>query len=760
MKFLPKLNLGTKIALLTVPGLIIAIVIFGFLYIRSANQVTEMVLNDRLMTASVIGEYIDEVLGQALNESNNIAHIMEIEGNNDVTESQIAALENAYSLLLIKIQNIFILDNKGQIKWSKFRGPEIVGKNILHYPSISQTKNEDKSVISALVPSPVNNDPIIFISSPIKDDGILAIAINITESSISGFISPIKLGETGYVEVIDQNGTVIARTEPGPMLTPFEKSDHSGRFADLIATGKPTRGLCHTCHVPVEKVESRDLLAFVPLNVAQWGIVIRQSEAEALTPLREFRQNIVIFGSGLIALAFLVVVITTRDLVSSIRMLINASEKMAKGDLSSPISSPRRDEIGILSQTFDDMRIKLKSSHEDLQQRTKELSSLLSVSETLASLDDPGDLDTTLYKALMKTLEITQYKIGGILLIDEEKQSLYYQVKHGLSKKYSKKLYWRIGEGISGTVAKTGKTIITDDVSKDPRATHSDFLNLEGLRAYASIPIQSQDKILGVLNIASNEIHRFSSKDIRLLEGIAGEIATSIENVRLQQEIQRKEEIRGELLREIMSIQEEERRRIARELHDETSQSLASLVANLEAVSSKLPPSEDKTKTKIKELQSLSISILDEINRLIYELRPSLLDDLGIVSAIKWLAENNLESVGINTTFKIIGNQRRLNYELESTVFRVIQEAITNIAKHSKAKNANIILHFKKNAICVNVEDDGRGFDVGNALTSKERPRGLGLIGMKERLELMNGTFNIHSSTRSGGTKIKIEIHL
>jgi signal transduction histidine kinase len=763
MKFLHRLNLGTKIALLTLPGLILVIAIFGFLYIRSANQVTEMVLQDRLITAGVVEEYIDEVLGQALNEAYSIAQTIEIGETDDSIESQINSLENAYSLLLIKIQNIYIIDNKGSVKWSKPYNQKTIGTNTSHYPSINQTIKEGQSTISALVPNPDNNNPIILISSPIKNEqnevnGALAVAVDIAQSSISGFVQPIKLGETGYVEVIDQNGTVIARTEPGPKLTPFEKSDHSGRFAELIVVGTPTQGLCHNCHVPVEKVGSRDLLAFVPLDTARWGIVIRQAEEEALTPLREFRQSILLFGVGLIVIALLVIIVTTQDVVRSIGILITASQKIARGDLNSSISSQRRDEIGVLSQNFEDMRIKLKSSYGDLEQRTKELSAILSVSEILTSISDPSNLNTILHDALMKTLEIMQQKIGGILILDDERQLLHYQIHHGLSKEYTQESYWRLGEGISGTVAQTGETIVTEDVSKDPRAAHPDFVQLEGLRAFASVPIPSQDKVLGVLNIASNEARSFSPQDIRLLEGIAGELGTTIVNARLQQDVQNKEEIRGELLREIMTIQEEERRRIARELHDETSQSLASLAANLEAISSTLPADEEKIKIKIKEAQSLSIRILDEIHRLIYELRPSLLDDLGLLAATRWLAENNLEVIGIKSTFKTIGRERRLPRHIESTVFRVVQEAITNIAKHSHAKNADIILHFNKNTIRVNIKNDGKGFDVKEAITSKQRPRGLGLLGMKERVELISGTFTIRSHNRRIGTEIDIEI--
>jgi signal transduction histidine kinase len=210
----------------------------------------------------------------------------------------------------------------------------------------------------------------------------------------------------------------------------------------------------------------------------------------------------------------------------------------------------------------------------------------------------------------------------------------------------------------------------------------------------------------------------------------------------------------------MFSIQEEERRRIARELHDETSQVLASLAASLEVAADTLPTSADKTRVTLRKAQALSVGILDEIHKLIYELRPTLLDDLGLVAATRWLVDNNLVAAGVTVNFKTVGRVRRLSPQLETTLFRVVQEAVFNIARHAHAKNASVSLRFKKSVIEVRVSDDGEGFDVEGAISSKDRPRGLGLLGMKERVELMSGTLSIRSHPGGGGTEIDIIIPL
>ncbi len=763
MRFLTDLTLGKRITLLTTAGLVLGVGVFGFLGMRAVNQATEAMLQDRLTTARLVADYLDEALGRALNQLENTARVIQSNGATNSPEPQIEALEATYSRFSFHPHSFYLLNESGQIIWSKPESGQVEGVDISFYPSIGQAVREGEVSISGLVLSPVTGEPVILLAAPTHQDhqegrSTLVVAIDIARSSIGGFIRPIRLGETGYVEVIDQNGVVVSRTDPGPELAPFERSDHSGRFAALIAAGEPTRGLCHTCHEPIQKVERKDVLAFVPLSKAHWGVVIRQSEEEALAPIRDLRHNLLLSGLGLVTMAFLFVALTTRDVVSRIRMLTAASQRIATGDLISPVASSRKDEIGILAQVLNDMRAKLKASYEELEQRTKELSSLLSVSEILNSLPDLSNLDTALGSALDKTLEIMKANTGGILLLDEEKQMLYYQVYRGLSKKQVREASAQPGKGIAGRVAQTGESIVMEDILTDPRADQFGLIAGEGIRGFASVPLRSKEKVMGVIDIAFHEPWKFSAKDVQLLESIAAQIAIAIENAKLHQEVQRKEEIRGELLQDILSIQEEERRRIARELHDETSQVLASLTASLEAATGMLPANENKAKAILRKAQALSINILDDIHKLIYELRPTLLDDMGLVAAVRGLVDNYLGTAGITVNFKTTGRVRRLVPQLETTLFRVIQEAAHNIAKHAQAHNANVSLHYKRGGIRVRVRDDGRGFDVEEAISSKNRPRGLGLLGMKERIELVSGTLSIRSRPDSGGTEIDIEI--
>jgi signal transduction histidine kinase len=217
----------------------------------------------------------------------------------------------------------------------------------------------------------------------------------------------------------------------------------------------------------------------------------------------------------------------------------------------------------------------------------------------------------------------------------------------------------------------------------------------------------------------------------------------------LYRELQKKEEVRGELLKKVIAVQEEERKRIARELHDETSQDLATLLLSIETTGHSGP---EELKKKFIQMKALTGRTLDSIHRLILDLRPSVLDDLGLTSAIRWVAESRLEPLGIDLTFAVTGQERRLKPEIETTLFRIGQEAISNIARHAEANSVSIALEFAESRIGLEVEDNGQGFDIN------EFPDGsFGLMGMKERATLLDGTFAIDSQP-GNGTRLAVTI--
>ncbi len=229
------------------------------------------------------------------------------------------------------------------------------------------------------------------------------------------------------------------------------------------------------------------------------------------------------------------------------------------------------------------------------------------------------------------------------------------------------------------------------------------------------------------------------------------------ENVRLYAELEQKEAARTQLLEKVMAAQEEERRRIARDLHDEFAQTLTALTIHLQSAMKNLPDGMADLQQQFKETQNLTAQTLKEVTQWILELRPTVLDDLGLVPAIRWYAENRLEPLQVRVTVEAIGLKQRLPAGIETALFRIVQEAVNNIAKHARAQTVHIRLEACDDKVCATIEDDGRGFDAEDALALKDGMRGLGLLGMRERAGLVGGTLTLDS--RPGrGTNVRVEV--
>jgi signal transduction histidine kinase len=227
------------------------------------------------------------------------------------------------------------------------------------------------------------------------------------------------------------------------------------------------------------------------------------------------------------------------------------------------------------------------------------------------------------------------------------------------------------------------------------------------------------------------------------------------ENAALYEEVKRKDAARGELLKRVISAQEEERRRIARELHDETSQNLSVLAMGLETAGV-APPGGAVTRDKLGGLKDLAVKTLDGVHRLVYDLRPSVLDDLGLPAGLRWYAENRLEPLGVRVSLMVTGEERRLPVEVETALFRIGQEAISNIARHANAANVFLGLGFQEQQVTLEVEDDGEGFDVA-AVEPRSGNHGWGVLGMRERATLFGGSLDL-VSTPGAGTRIQVSV--
>jgi signal transduction histidine kinase len=260
------------------------------------------------------------------------------------------------------------------------------------------------------------------------------------------------------------------------------------------------------------------------------------------------------------------------------------------------------------------------------------------------------------------------------------------------------------------------------------------------------------------LNESIAEIRTWNNElDVRVKERTAACERAAAEIRQLYEELQQKEQVRRELLNRVFSAQEEERKRISRELHDETCQVLTGLSYALDDAAEAIPS--PGLKPHLERMHDLVSGALEEIHRIILDLRPTMLDHLGLVPALRWYAEAQLNGLGIRFAIRERGEPRRMSPAIETALFRVAQEAINNIARHSRATRADFTLDYAPDQAQVWIKDNGKGFDPTTVTSASDHQRGLGLLGMEERMSAVGGCVTIHSSP-GDGTAIQLTVPL
>jgi signal transduction histidine kinase len=273
------------------------------------------------------------------------------------------------------------------------------------------------------------------------------------------------------------------------------------------------------------------------------------------------------------------------------------------------------------------------------------------------------------------------------------------------------------------------------------------------------IPMVGKDEVgrlgyaLEVMRSSLGEANASIARHNQVLEQRVADRTAELERVNAR--LREREQTLARLYEKVVGAQEDERKRIARELHDDTAQSLAVLAMGLESATAAVKAGKTP---RLEEVKALAVHTIEEIHRLIRDLRPSVLDDLGLLAAIRWYAERHLEGRGMSVRCEFEKLDRRLPPAFEAAIFRVCQEAMSNVMRHAQADSVLIQVGPKDGTLRIEIEDDGRGFDPAEAAANAERPP-FGLMGIRERVELLGGKVTI-DSTPGQGTRIEIVVPL
>jgi len=296
----------------------------------------------------------------------------------------------------------------------------------------------------------------------------------------------------------------------------------------------------------------------------------------------------------------------------------------------------------------------------------------------------------------------------------------------------------------TGRVLERGRSERVDSLLEDPEV-HQDAARSFRARTGLYVPLVLRDRPIGVL-VAHDKLgadQRFDSADLRLAEQFADRAAVAVDLSR---------RVARDALRRVVSGQELERRRLARELHDETGQALTSILLGLRAVEE--ADGRDDVRTAVGDLRELVVATLQDVRRLAVQLRPKALDDFGLVPALERLVQTFAETSGIRVDLEAQLGEERLPAEVETTLYRIVQEALTNVVKHAEASRVSILLVRREGSATAVIEDNGRGFNPATAPTDR-----LGLEGMRERAELHEGRLAVETAP-GAGTTLVVEVPL
>ncbi len=291
-------------------------------------------------------------------------------------------------------------------------------------------------------------------------------------------------------------------------------------------------------------------------------------------------------------------------------------------------------------------------------------------------------------------------------------------------------------------VLKRGRSERVDSLIDDPEVDH-EFTRPLGASTGLFVPLVVRGEAIGVV-VAHDKLARdprFTQQDLRLAETFASRAAAAAD---LSTRVAR------EAVARVVDAQELERQRLARELHDETGQALTSILLGLRAVEE--ARSEQETREATTRLRELVVETLHDVRRLAVELRPKALDDFGLVPALERLVETFTEQTGIPVELETVFAQARLPAPVETALYRIVQEALTNVIKHSRASRVSVLVTRKRDSVAAVIEDDGIGFTPEDV-----RDGGLGLVGMRERIALLDGRLTIESEPKRG-TSLVVEV--
>lgn len=762
MRTLTSKSLARRIVISVMLGLSLILTIFGLVSSWTVDQMVQSVYRERLLLAKTIAEHVDDILLYSRGELTRTAQLLALDSTDQISADQKEILLRA-SHDMGTFATIALVGSNGNVIWIDPPGASMA-VGMLDSPALTTALKTGATQIGELPGPTAGTGPLASVNVPVVDgtgrvSAVLSAEINPRDRTLS-LIPASKVEEAASMALMNTDGRVVA----GTPLDPRDVHAHRLLLSNLMSTIRPGV-VIHSAWANTPG----HLVAYAPVpSLPTWGVVIEQSRDVAFAASQDFQRYLLLAGVVALVTAISLAWLDARRVTRPLQTLAAVAERFAAGQLDEKVRIERADEVGVLAHAFETMRQQLKRSLDEIESYNRELAArvelrtrevenrnrqLAATNAIAATVSSSLETNAILVHALERVLDVTGLEYGNFLLARSTGNGAMGELD-------------RIGPPLGNRqcendclctkAMREAIPVLARDVRSEARAT---VCHEAGLKSVVAVPLHAHEHVLGVLFLGSSTERSFEQRDLDALSAIGQQIGMALANARLFEEVQAREQARVRLIEQIIAAQEGERQRIARDLHDSTGQSLSAIIMGLEAMEEIGTSDEARLTQRVERTKELARNALTDLRELVFDLRPIALDDLGLVPALRAHADRHLGERGVLVSFESRGLKERLPSRLETSLFRVLQEAVNNVAKHAYARSVSIrLLRVDKEFTAV-VEDDGVGFDPTTVHRPTHPERGLGLLGIRERIEMLGGSVQVESAP-GAGTKVSIHLSL
>lgn len=645
--------------------------------------------------------------------------------------AQQVALRDASNRLVVFDGGTVILDGRGRVKAAQPERPEIIGQDWSGRDYFRAMTPLPEPAFSRIVTDGPNNGEVIAVAVPIfggdgEFRGALVGMFKLGETAVSalyGSIAKLRMGEDSGVYLVDDTGRVIY-------------DQNLSRIGDDLSAQPAVRNALEGVGGAIYTTNEAgaDVVAgYAPVPETPWALVAQQSLDTLAGVFRNYGRFLLILLTVGVLVPAVVVTASVRRITRPIDDLIVASQEVARGHFGQAIVANTGDEIEELAYQFNLMSAQLQLYVAQLQNQVADRSRALAAINSVAEVVNRSmDLDEILQSALNRILQVMEIDAGGVYLINEEGRQLELVAYAGLSERDAALIgRMDVGEGYAGRVVASGEPIVVDRIPRETMAQRFGE-QFPDFHAAASIPLAASGKPLGAMFVTHRSQRRFSPQDIELLTSIGLQIGVAMENAQLMAQLQKAAAV-------------EERQRLARELHDAVTQTLFSASLIAEVLPRIMERNPEEGRRRLEELRLLSRGALAEMRTLLMELRPAALVEAPLADLLRQLTEAFSGRARLPVSLTIAGDPSALPPDVKIAFYRVAQEALNNIAKHSGASTARISLEVTPEKAELTVQDNGAGFDPEAVAGNR-----LGLRIMQERAGAIGAVLDVASQPGKG----------